>query len=103
MSMIIRTPKPSENAWDCARYMQRYGHRDWMAWRRRDGVAFYAPVCAANIKQALLDVGTQGHYTLYVDGGAGMLMKWALGVNHYFNIHYYETGQRRPYHERKAA
>lgn len=59
----------------------RYGHRDWLFWRRRDGVECYAQRSADAVKAALLDIGTQGWFTvLSASTGVPMKMRWRDGI-----------------------
>jgi len=65
-----------------ARRRARYGHRDWVAWRGRDGVLRAEPKTAESVKRALLAVGTKGSWYL-IDRSTGTLnlMDWPIGLN----------------------
>lgn len=65
----------------------RYGRRDWIAFKKRDG-ALVIELCTTDlIKQALLAVGTAGHFTI-LSGGIGYRINWRLGVLRFRNARY---------------
>lgn len=55
----------------------RYGSYTYIVWQRRDGQAFYALVTAENVKQMMLDAGTQGYKVLY-GSQFPMILHWWL-------------------------
>lgn len=58
----------------------RYGHRDWVAYKGKDGALVFAPRSAAVIKAAMLAVGTRGRFTiLAASTGIGHTMNWSIG------------------------
>ncbi len=65
-----------------AKRKARYGHRDWIAYKTRDGNDVYAPASAATLKEAMLATGTQKAF-LMICANSGHLMKmsWWLANN----------------------
>jgi hypothetical protein len=59
----------------------RYGRRDWLVWRERDGRDRYEVMTKEAIKAALLAIGTKGRFTM-VAGGSGQLHRvgWRQGI-----------------------
>lgn len=61
----------------------RYGHRDWLFWRDREGTARIGPADANNFKTAMLACGTQKGFTLIEGSNARFhRMTWPLAVIH---------------------
>ncbi len=60
----------------------RYGHRDWLLWRDRDGQSHIAPASESSIKTAMLARGTKGDFTL-ISGSSAVFyrMTWPLALN----------------------
>ena len=60
----------------------KYGHRDWIVWRGKDGKLQAFRKSPESVKRCLLDTGTQGKWTL-VSANDGVLMvgRWWLGIN----------------------
>jgi hypothetical protein len=52
-----------EEAFKLASVKARYGHKSWIVWAGRDGAWNAAVETASAVKQAMLDVGTQGRWT----------------------------------------
>jgi hypothetical protein len=63
-----------------ARRRARYGHKEWIAWLGRDGVARAAPAGWGVVKAAMLACGTQGAYTVYHADGTSSVMTWRLSA-----------------------
>lgn len=77
-------PRPDPNAiydqtdaYQKARAIARYSCYTYIAWKRRDGQHRYARLTEHTIKQAMLDVGTQGRVTQY-DRMYGSSYRWAI-------------------------
>ena len=74
-------PDVTPDAYAIARRKAKYGHRDWLAWTRRDGQKCAARVTTAAVKQAMLDCGTQQFFMRYAGSdGMGMIATWRLGA-----------------------
>lgn len=59
----------------------RYGHKDWISYRTRDGEAVCERFCRASVKRALLAVGTKGNFTVIAASTAiGHRYNWAMGL-----------------------
>ncbi len=59
----------------------RFGHRDWLFWRGRDGGERFQQRSAQAVKNALLDIGTQGRFSLLsASTGIPMRMGWRDGI-----------------------
>lgn len=70
----------SSEAFELARRKARYGHRDWVVYRRRDGSWSAAQYSAAAIKAAMLEMGTAGHFSLIAAStGIGHRYNWPMG------------------------
>lgn len=70
-----------ESAFGAAARKARYGHKDWIIWRERDGREQAAPCTADAIKSALLAVGTQGRFVrLSASTATGASIRWKLGL-----------------------
>lgn len=59
----------------------KFGHRDWMAYRDRNGEHVVAPLTKSGIKAALLANGTKGNFTL-IAANSGTLHRysWSFGI-----------------------
>lgn len=69
-------------AYQQAQTKARYGHRDWIVYRTKDGTRTAEPSTSQSIKRALLAVGTQGHFTLILAStGAPLRKGWKAGIN----------------------
>ena len=69
-------------AHELARRKSRYGHRDWIVWRERDGT-FRAEVRSpAAIRKALLANGTKGRrwWVFHGSSGVASIGFWAMGL-----------------------
>lgn len=86
MAKAMKPQKPAvevyegEDAYQMAKRKARYGHRNWFAWRDKDGRSFAAPATAESCKLAMLTTGTQGRFTLLSasDGTAHSSSSWEL-------------------------
>lgn len=58
----------------------KYGHRDWLFWKDRNGEPCAALCTKDSIKAAMLASGTQGVFLLYSRYGGSMLGSWSLGA-----------------------
>ena len=59
----------------------RYGHTDWIMWKNRAGKFLAARRTAGVIKQAMLDVGTSGRFSLICASSAtSMVVTWSLAL-----------------------
>lgn len=60
----------------------RYGHKDWLLWVSKSGEEVAERLTAASMKRCLLDVGTQGKWTL-IHANDGTLSRgyWWMGLN----------------------
>jgi hypothetical protein len=67
-------------AFALARRKARYGHRDWLVWKGRDGAWNAAVRSPASIKRAMLAAGTKGRWHLISDGGPSQIGFWAMGL-----------------------
>lgn len=67
-------------AFAVARQKARYGHRDWIVWKGRDGLWNAAVRSVESIKQALLAAGTQGRWYLIPPDGVSHIGFWRMGV-----------------------
>ena len=65
-----------------AKRRARYGHRDWLFWRDRNGTGHSARRDSSTLKAAMLAGGTQGKWFI-VQASTGTLVKgfWRLGIN----------------------
>jgi hypothetical protein len=60
----------------------RFGHKDWIYWRQRDGSARAEWKTPESVKRALLACGTRGFWCLVqADSGTPMKGFWAMGLN----------------------
>ena len=60
----------------------RFGHRDWVVWRARDGQDYYGRKSPATVKAAMLASGTQGRFTLVTaNDGWPIWATWRIGLN----------------------
>lgn len=65
-----------------AQRLARYGHRDYLTWRNRDGRYMVAKKSIESMKQCLLDCGTGGSWTLIcANSGTPMKGFWWMGIN----------------------
>lgn len=73
----------TQEAFDLARNKARYGHRDWIVWKDKDGSGRAERLTAATMKECLLACGTKrGSWTLVCkNDGTGMMGFWWLGLN----------------------
>jgi hypothetical protein len=59
----------------------RFGHRDWITWRGRDGAFNVARSAPDIVKAALLAVGTKGRFTLIAAStGTPISCGWSYGI-----------------------
>lgn len=78
----INFGKDFNNATETAKRRARYGHRSWIRWKAKTGEAMIAPVNYANVKLALLAIGTQGKFAMFCgDDGVQIMMRWRNGIN----------------------
>lgn len=76
-----------DGAFDYAKRMSRYGHKDWIVYRDRNGALNARRISAESVKLALLAVGTQGKFTLIPgDGSHNWIVSWHLGINFILNL-----------------
>ncbi len=60
----------------------RYGGRDWIAYHNKRGEGVFVPCTGRSVKAAMLEIGTQGHFTLIGAGnGCGMFVSWRIACN----------------------
>jgi hypothetical protein len=57
------TDMTGEEAFKLATNKARYGHKSWIVWADRNGAWNAMVESASSVKQAMLDVGTQGRWT----------------------------------------
>ena len=70
-----------EGVFEVAARKARYGHKDWIVWRGRDGREQAALCTADAIKSALMAVGTQGRFVrLAASTATGTSTCWRLGL-----------------------
>jgi hypothetical protein len=70
-----------------AKRKARYGHKDWLIWRDRQGVLHTAVSNYDNFKSAMLATGTQGRFTvLEANTAVGFTINWRVGVAWIANI-----------------
>ena len=67
-----------QEAYALAQRKARYGHKAWIVWRGRDGTWNAAVETVAAVRQAMLDVGTQGRWTAI--GTREYVQRWRDGV-----------------------
>lgn len=65
----------------------RYGRREWLYWRDREGREHAAIKGRDSIKAALLATGTKGRFTL-LSGGIGHRVGWRMGLIMFRNTRY---------------
>ncbi|WP_114944427.1 hypothetical protein [Microvirga calopogonii] len=72
-----------------AKRKARYGHRDWLFWKDRNGASHCARRSAETVKAAMLAAGTSGKWFI-VQASTGVLVKgfWRLGINLLKNAKY---------------
>jgi hypothetical protein len=72
-----------DNVHEIAAKKARYGHKDWIVWRGRDGEKYAARATEISVKAALLAIGTQGKFLLYPGEcvGCGFAYDWGTGIN----------------------
>ena len=64
------------------RHLARYTHKDYLRWVGKDSQPVVAIRSAANIKAALLAIGTKGYFHLYEASTAhSSIVKWRQGVS----------------------
>lgn len=60
----------------------RYGHKDWIYWRDKEGVGHAEPKSIETVKRCLLDCGTQKKwYLVTANDGHSMYVSWPIGIN----------------------
>ncbi len=59
----------------------RYGRKEWILWRARDGQIYATHRTPESIKTAMLATGTAGHFSLIGTDGHGMRVSWRIAVN----------------------
>ena len=60
----------------------RYGHRDWIYWRDRDGLEFAKKLNSAAVKEAMLATGTKGcRFLVHANCGTLTKVHWRLAVS----------------------
>lgn len=65
-----------------AKQKAKYGHKDWISYRSRQGESCYEPASAASIKRAMLATGTQKSFTLISANDCVLLkMSWWIANN----------------------
>jgi hypothetical protein len=88
------TPKTrisGPNAYTDAERMARYGHRDWLTWRDKDGVDHADLVSAASIKAAMLACGTGRKFVLHQGSTRHrFIVSWRLASQMLRNARYIE-------------
>lgn len=65
----------------------RYGRKDWIVFKTRDGEQVIDYCSPSMIKQAMLASGTQGHFTI-LSGGIGYRINWRMGLLRIRNAKY---------------
>ena len=75
-----------------AERMARHGHADWLYWKTRAGELVAKRMTSAAIKEALLAVGTQGHF-IHIGASHNwrFYMRWSNGIHMMHQVRYYET------------
>lgn len=69
------------DAFETAKRNARYGHKDWICWRSKDGQQCAAPKSYASIKAAMLANGTQKKMSMYQgSNGVGWLYSWNVAA-----------------------
>ncbi len=69
-------------AYRLAQHKARYGHRDWLVWKNKEGENFAEPLNADSMKRCLLAEGTQGRWLLIgKNRGEDDLGFWWMGLN----------------------
>jgi hypothetical protein len=63
-----------------AAHKSRFGRRDWVVWRGKDGNQHAAPRTLETLKAAMLAHGTQNTFTCY-NAGVGQLTDWRIANN----------------------
>lgn len=58
----------------------RFGHREWIWWKDKTGAPCASRLTHDAMKRCLLDVGTNGKWTLLCSDGTGIVGYWWLGI-----------------------
>lgn len=76
-----------EGAGETARRKARYGHRDWLLWRDRDGMLYAAPATPYTCKLAMLATGTQKTFTRIEPDGTRLSSScWSIATAWWANL-----------------
>jgi hypothetical protein len=70
----------AQEAYELANRKSRYGHRDWLVWKGRNGQYHAELTTRDSFKAALLAVGTQGRFTLCGSDGVRYYMTWPVAI-----------------------
>ena len=64
-----------------AKKKARYGHRDWIIYRAKDGGVIASRRSAESLKAALLNVGVKGRFTCYsASDCVPQAIGWSIGI-----------------------
>jgi hypothetical protein len=78
----------AQEAYTLAKRKSRFGHRDWIVWKDRNG-EFHAELATADsFKAAMLAVGTKGAFSVEGSDGCSYYMTWRLAVSWRRNLQY---------------
>jgi|SRR5579859_2837791 len=73
---------PDTTAFEIAKRKAKFGRRDWLVFKRRDGAFETRPYSAAAIKAALLAGGSSVRFTWFSAGGISNICRsWSFGVH----------------------
>jgi hypothetical protein len=77
-------------AFELAKRKARYGHRDWVVYKDRDGEFHAAQMSSESVKAAMLATGTKSRWHVIAGSTAvGHIQNWALGVLLLRNMKYH--------------
>jgi hypothetical protein len=76
----------AQEAMTTATHKARYGHRDQLVWRDRNGEYHTTVANAAGVKAAMLAVGTKGKFFLKDGKGHGYVYNWRMAVTWFRNL-----------------
>jgi hypothetical protein len=77
-TMDIPIPR---SAFETARRNARYGHRDWLVWKSKDGDQQAGILNRDNLKSALMACGTRSTFALiHANCATGQVVGWAMGT-----------------------
>ena len=79
MTRSAETAGRAEGAFSLAKRKAKFGHRDWIVYRDRNGNEHAEQYSASVVKKAMLAVGTQGRFHLIAAStGVDHIYRWPM-------------------------